>query len=263
MNPKNVATIAAKDLNGTQERRLNARRLVLDLVVAQSRQPLPVDWVESTINSPAPGTATAPTAGLGSALRGLPLQAYLLVMWSMMGIAMVGMYMVPTLLVEEKERKTLDAMLVAPVTYIDLIAGKALVGVVYAVLSAGLVFALNLSVRVDSILAFIGIGLLSALFATLIGLWLGGMVDNTQSLNTWSGFPLLAFLLPAIIGAVPNSPLWNVLQFFPPTHTLEGISRAITGESLDRVWVNLLVLLIGCLLAGALVWLSLRRREHA
>ena len=41
------------------------------------------------------------------------------------------------------------------------------------------------------------------------------------------------------------------------------MSRAIMGDSLDRVWVNLLVLLIGCLLAGALVWLSLRRREHA
>jgi ABC-2 type transport system permease protein len=250
-------------LNGAQERRANARRLVIDLILAQSRQPLPVDWFESTINSPAPGAGTAPTAGPGSALRGLPLQAYLLVMWSMMGIAMVGMYMVPTLLVEEKERKTLDAVLVAPVSYVDLIVGKALVGVVYAVLSAGLVFVLNPSVRVDSILALIGIGLLSALFATLIGLWFGGMVDNTQSLNTWSGFPLLAFLLPAIVGGLPNSPLWSVLQFFPPTHTLEGISRAITGESLDRIGVNLLALLIGCLLAGGLVWLSLRQREHA
>lgn len=250
-------------LNGAQERHVNARRLLIDLVVAQSQQPLPVDWVESTINLPASGSESAPTAELESALKGLSLPAYLLAMWSMMGIAMVGMYMVPTLLVEEKERKTLDAVLVAPVSYIDLIAGKALVGVVYAVLSAGLVFALNTAVRVDSILALIGIGSLSALFATLIGLWLGGMVDNTQSLNTWSGFPLLAFLLPVIIGGLPNSPLWSVLQFFPPTHTLEGISRAITGESLDRVWVNLLVLLIGCLLAGALVWLSLRRREQA
>jgi ABC-2 type transport system permease protein len=248
-------------LNGSQERRFNARRLVVDLVLSQSRQPLPVDLVESTINQPAEDDQPAPTPGLDSALQGLPVQSYMLVMWSMMGIAMVGIYMVPTLLVEEKERKTLDAVLVAPVTYVDLIAGKALVGIVYAVLSAGLVFVLNPDVQVDNVAALAVLGVLSALFATLIGLWFGGMISNTQSLNTWSSFPLLAFLLPALVGGLPNNPLWGILQFFPPTHTLEGISRAMTGESPDRIWVNALVLIASCVLSGVLVWLSLRRRE--
>lgn len=250
--------------NGAQERRLNARRLALDLVLSQSGQPLPVDLAESTINQPK--TDSGPSASASepvSFFRGMSLQGYMLVMWSMMGIAMVGMYMVPTLLVEEKERKTLDAVLVAPVSYADLIAGKALVGLVYALLSAGLVFVLNPAVPVRSLAALVAVGLPSVLFATLLGLLLGGMASNTQSLNAWSGFPLLAFLIPVILVGVPNNPLWGILQFFPPTHTLEGIGRALTGESLERLWVNALVLVIGCAVAGVLVWLSLRRREHA
>ncbi len=252
-------------LNGAQDGRFGARRLLIDLILVQSGQPLPVDLVETTINSSESdaGSTSPASAPVANVLQELSLQGYLLVTWSMMGLAMVGMYMVPTLLVEETERKTLDALLVAPVSYVDLIVGKALVGLVYASLSAGLVFALNAQVPIRGIAPLIGVGLLSALFATLIGLWLGGMISNMQSLNSWGSFPLLAFLLPVLLSGIPSNPLWSVLQFFPPTHTLEGIGRALTGESLDRVWVNMLVLFISCLLAGGLVWLSLRRRERA
>ena len=247
-------------LNGAQERRFNARRLVIDLVISQSSQPLPVDLTETTVNQPQAGGESAPTPA--SALQGLSIQGWFLVTWSVMSIAMVGMYMVPTLLVEEKERKTLDAMMVAPVSYADLIAGKALVGLVYALLSVGLIFLLNAPEQVHTVGGLILIGVLSALFATLIGLWLGGMFSNTQSLNTWGSLPMLAFLAPVILAPVPSSSLWSVLQVFPPTHTVEGVARALSGESLDRVWVNVLMLAASCALAGALVWTSLRRRER-
>ncbi|HET7091424.1 MAG TPA: ABC transporter permease [Anaerolineae bacterium] len=247
-------------LNGAQERRFNARRLVIDLVISQSGRPLPVDLAETIVNPPQAGGESAPAPA--SALQGLSIQGWFLVTWSVMSIAMVGMYMVPTLLVEEKERKTLDAMMVAPVSYVDLIAGKALVGLVYAVLSAGLIFLLNAPEEVHSVGGLILIGVLSALFATLIGLWLGGMFGNTQSLNTWGSLPMLAFLAPVILAPVPSSSLWSILQVFPPTHTVEGVARALSGESPDRVWVNVLVLAASCVLAGALVWISLRRRER-
>jgi len=250
-------------LNGAQNGRFGARRLLIDLVLAQSGQPLPVDLAETTINLPSPNEAGGSASAPASAFQDLSVQGYLLVTWSMMGIAMVGMYMVPTLLVEETERKTLDALLVAPVSYIDLIVGKALVGIVYALLSAGLVFALNPVIPIHSVGALIGIGVLSALFATLIGLWFGGMLNNMQSLNAWSSFPLLAFLLPTFLIGLPNNPLWGVLQFFPPTHALEGVGRALSGESLERIWVNVFALLVSCVAAGVLVWLSLRRRERA
>jgi len=249
-------------LNGAQERRFNARRLVIDLVISQSSQPLPVDLTETTANQPQAGGESALGPAPASALQGLPVQGWFLVTWSIMSIAMVGMYMVPTLLVEEKERKTLDAMMVAPVSYVDLIAGKALVGLAYALLSVGLIFLLNAPEQVHSVGGLILIGVLSALFATLIGLWLGGMFGNTQSLNTWGSLPMLAFLAPVILAPVPSSSLWSILQVFPPTHTVEGVARALTGESPDRVWVNVLVLAASCVLAGALVWTSLRRRER-
>jgi ABC-2 type transport system permease protein len=245
-------------LNGAQERRFNARRLVIDVVISQSRQPLPVDLAETTVNQPRAGGEPAPA----SVMQGLSIQGWFLVTWSVMGIAMVGTYMVSALLVEEKERKTLDAMMIAPVSYLDLIAGKALVGLVYALLSVGLIFLLNAPEQIHSVGALILIGVLSALFATLIGLLLGGMFGNTQSLNTWGGLPMLVFLAPVILAPVPSSSLWSILQVFPPTHMVEGVARALSGEAPDRVWVNVLALAASCVLAGALVWISLRRRER-
>ena len=50
---------------------------------------------------------------------------------------------VPLLLVEEKEKRTLDFLLASPASLKEIVAGKALTGVAYTVLIAGLLLFVN------------------------------------------------------------------------------------------------------------------------
>ena len=71
------------------------------------------------------------------------LAAYYLILLLVMGLTMVGVFVVPTILVEEKEKHTLQAITVSPASYVDVVVGKALVGLFYALLTALILLLLN------------------------------------------------------------------------------------------------------------------------
>ena len=56
---------------------------------------------------------------------------------------MSGALVVPLLLVEEKEKRTLDFLLTSPATLSEIVTGKAFTGVVYSALIAGVLLAIN------------------------------------------------------------------------------------------------------------------------
>ena len=56
---------------------------------------------------------------------------------------MSGALVVPLLLVEEKEKRTLDFLLTSPATLSEIVTGKAFTGVVYSLLITGVLLGLN------------------------------------------------------------------------------------------------------------------------
>ena len=71
--------------------------------------------------------------------------------------------LVPALMLEEKRTKTLDALLVSPASVSQVVLGKALTGLFYALLSGGLFFALNWAYVTNwglALLAFLGLSLI-------------------------------------------------------------------------------------------------------
>jgi len=94
-------------------------------------------------------------------------------------IFVMGIQLVPTLLFEEKQSKTLDALLVSPASHNQVVAGKALAGLFYVMVAAGVVFAINWSgvVHWEMVLLFVlGIGL----FSVGLGLLLGSFFERQQ-----------------------------------------------------------------------------------
>lgn len=195
--------------------------------------------------------------------QGLNLQSYFIVLWVMMAVTMNGSFLVPTLLVEEKEKKTLDAILVTPAGYLDVVIGKLLVGVDYSLISATLIMVLNGGFVGDPEYS-IAIVMLVSLAMTLVGLLIGGLINSMSTLNTWGGFILLPLMLPGILAGVPLGglgPWLSVpLQAMPTFQLVRGFALALSGEG-ERVWPSILILSIECaILLGAVLW-SLRRRE--
>ncbi len=70
---------------------------------------------------------------------GLSLNQMLLPLLLIMTLGMIGAMVVPLLLVEEKEKRTLDFLLSSPASLKEIIAGKALTGVVYSRADCGTV----------------------------------------------------------------------------------------------------------------------------
>jgi ABC-2 type transport system permease protein len=205
--------------------------------------------------------------GIGSTMPDvmgrLGLKGYFVVLWVLIGITMNGSFLVPTLLVEEKETKTLDAMLTAPASYRDVVVGKMLVGMSYSVVTALVVMGLNDGFSGLPLLSILVV-LVSSLAITLIGLLIGGLLDNLTALTTWAGFIMLPLMLPGMLAVLPLDslgPLVNqLLQVVPTYHLVVSLSLALVGDG-SRVWGGLGVLALqGLALFGIVVW-TLRRRE--
>jgi ABC-2 type transport system permease protein len=240
---------------------LGADRLLLQLMEAMSGRP-PVVLVRERSLEPA-GGGTGGEASSLSLLAGLSLQAFFVVLWVMMGVAMDGAMLVPTLLVEEKEKKTLDAVLVAPAGYPDVLSGKLVVGLVYSLLSAGVVMVLNNGL-VGDVGVTVATVLLASLCLTLVGLLIGGLDDNTSALNTWGTFIMLPLMLPGLLAAVPlgsaGAVVDAVLHVFPTYHLVQGMALAMQGRG-GEAWGSLGALVFQAAVLFALVLWSLRRRE--
>jgi len=98
--------------------------------LVKERLPARLNWID--VNKEA--NAQTPALNLNQMM--LPLLLLLT-------FAMTGALVVPLLLVEEKEKRTLDFLLTSPASLTEIIAGKALTGVVYSFLIAGLLLAIN------------------------------------------------------------------------------------------------------------------------
>jgi ABC-2 type transport system permease protein len=126
-------------------------------------------------------------------------------------ILMMGINLVPALLFEEKGTKTLEALLVSPASISQVVVGKALAGLFYVIVSAGVVFAINWTGVVHwdvAILFVLGIGV----FSVGVGLVLGSFFERQQDV-----VGLTMVLLVVFIGAlfVDMLSLYIFLEYTP------------------------------------------------
>src|SRR4030042_1156717 len=84
-----------------------------------------------------------PSSENGFRKEGFRMDSYLLVMFLVMSLTMTGSFVVPLLMVEEKEKHTMEFLLVSPVTPAEIAVGKAFTGLAYSGLGAAILIALN------------------------------------------------------------------------------------------------------------------------
>jgi len=229
-------------------------QMVLTVIQMQTPRSIGVDLTRREINA-APQSAGFLTGSLG-------LTGVFAIMSMVLLLATLGVFMVPVTIVEEKETRTLDALMVAPVSYVDLTAAKAVTGLFYALLMDGIVVAVNqifVDARLIVLLAVLGLG---SLAVVMLGLLLGSLFSSMQSLSVWSSFAMIPFLGPVVMGFLPNAPLQNVMPLLPSYHLVQGLRLALEpGVDLSALGGHLLVLAMTTLAFGVgVIWL-LRRRE--
>jgi len=125
-------------------------------------------------------------------------------------------------LVEEKERRTLEALLVTPARPLEILAAKAFIGVALAALMCGLILLVFRQPPRSPLVLLLGIGLAIA-FATASGA-LVGIVSHDAKTSSLYRTPILAVLVAATI--IPwHQSRWavaEVMRWLPtrPVHEL-------------------------------------------
>lgn len=210
------------------------RRLLDRTVRSFAKQPEPVQivWVDidKEVSEQAP--------------RGTSLDQLLLPLLLILTLGMIGAFVVPLLIVEEKEKRTLDFLLSSPASLNEIIAGKALTGVVYTILIAGLLLGINRQSIHNWALTLLTI-LLGMLFVVGVGLVIGSLLKNTMQVNTWAGLVLIILLVPSFPSIGLTSWLDRVMRFIPTYYLSEALKLSMAGTVSSQLWVYLAVLL-GC-----------------
>lgn len=115
-----------------------------------------------------------------------------------LGVMLIGLILVPLLVIEERESRTLDALLISPAKTYHLLAGKSLAGIFYCLLAALFMFLFTGRWIVHWHIAILAV-LLGALSAAAVGLLLGSIFENPTTLNMWVGLVIVLFILPVYL----------------------------------------------------------------
>jgi ABC-2 type transport system permease protein len=210
------------------------RRLLEQIVRSFAKQPEParLNWVDVD-----KGANDKNRSGTGLDQIMLPLLLILT-------FGMIGAFVVPLLIVEEKEKRTLDFLLSSPASLNEIIAGKALTGVVYTLLIAGLLLGINRQHIQNWPLTLLTI-VLGLLFVVGVGLVIGSLLNNTMQVNTWASLILIVLLAPSFPSIGITAWFDKAMRVIPTYYLSEALKLSMGGAVSSQFWMYLAVLL-GC-----------------
>jgi len=184
---------------------------------------------------------------------------------SVLMILMMGIFLVPGLLFEEKEAKTMQALLVSPASIGQVVIGKALAGWFYILVTAVVIFTISWAevIHWDMVILFV-IG--GGFFSVAVGLVLGSFFEKQQDITGWMA-ALLLLLIGAIFVKMLDIELPALLEGilpWTPSVALAEICRASYSEAVPaaQVLTNLgIVLFISLPLYALVIW-KVRRSDR-
>jgi len=134
----------------------------------------------------------------------------------------IGGIMVPaSLIVDEKQKRTLTALAITPTTLVDIFAAKGLIGVILAMVMSVVILLMNHAFGVQTGLLLIVLGL-GAVLAALFGLVLGALVKDINTLfATIKGIGILLYA-PVFVYMFPQIPQW-IGNIFPTYYIVQPV----------------------------------------
>jgi len=244
-----VWAITAKDIVDALQNRLVISLVILLSIALLLPRMLPLILEQPVAAPPSTGALSQGLAAINAVIV----------------ILMMGIALVPSLLFEEKQTKTLQALLVSPASIGQVVAGKALAGAFYILVTAVLIFAISWADVTHwglAILFVIG----STVFSVAVGLVLGSFYDRQQDVvgpMTVLLVILLGGLMARLLGVELPALAERILSWVPSV-ALAEVFRAAFLETVPftQVLVNLgLVLAVSLPLYALVIW-KVRRSDR-
>ncbi len=181
-------------------------------------------------------------------------------------ILVIGIAMVPLLMIEEKEARTLNVLLVSPASLKHVAISKALVGFSYSLIPVGVIIIFYHRLFVHWDVALLAV-LLTIFLAVLAGLLLGIVSDSPTSASMWVSLILVLMIGSAILnlftGFNPPPAVQSVLAWLPGSAMIQLFSISQAGEyPAGLLWRDVSALLAAIAVVLLLLSWSVRRMER-
>jgi len=211
-----------------EEIKAAVKLIIRELAYQQIGQPLAIEVSEEILGPDLAGMQIPPRD------RMRPLFAILLIMTETFGLA--------NLISEEVERRTINALLVTPVSVKDLFTAKGITGVSLAFVQAALFMAIigGMSRQPLIILAAL---LLGAVLVTGIGFLIAALSKSFMAVIAWGMVGLIILFIPAFGIMFPGA-VTGWVKAIPSYYLVDTVHRVSNfGVGWGDVWYNLLILL--------------------
>lgn len=147
-------------------------------------------------------------------------------------ILMTALPTIPYLFIEEKQSRTMDALMVSPASAWQIVGGKALTGMIYTLLGAvvGLFVFRELFIHWGLVFPVI---LLGSLFTVSLGLLVGIRTENREQLMMGMWILLIPLVLPVFLSIMePLIPhvLVQIFRFIPTTTLFNLLRITMAGQ---------------------------------
>jgi ABC-2 type transport system permease protein len=181
--------------------------------------------------------------------------------WVMFTVIFVGMMILPNTLTTEKEKKTLDAILVSPASVKDVIYGKSFFGLFLTIFISLVIIFINGGFVGNFLMVLFFIVLGSTAF-TGIGLLIASYSDNYSSASLLSTICMAPLILPALLADLSNE-IRYISYLVPSTYMFNGIKDAMLNNSgISDLYPELGVLFMFNILIYALTSEVLKKKKH-
>ncbi len=142
----------------------------------------------------------------------------LLPVWMTLTLTMIGVMVLSGIFAEEKDTKTLDALLMAPMHRWEILWGKGLFGVLLSLATLLFMAALNgvLTLELHVVLLTLTVSLLGAISFTALGILIGTVSESQSAARSIGTVVYLPLLFPTLIYDL--SPFTQRLASFVPTY---------------------------------------------
>lgn len=181
--------------------------------------------------------------------------------WIMFTVVFVGISVLPNILTTEKEKKTLDAILVSPASEKDVIYGKSLFGLSLTILISLIIIFINQGLIGNFLLTMLFIILGSAAF-TGLGLLIASYADSYSSASLVSTISMIPFILPALLADLSKE-MEYISYLVPSTYILNGVKDSMLSSfGIHELYPELMALFIFNILIYVLTVEVLKKKKH-
>lgn len=173
-----------------------------------------------------------------------------------------GIFLPATSIINEKQKRTLDAVVVTPTTLADVFVAKALLGIILSLCMGILMLVINQAFGTQPLLLVLVL-VLGSIMAAETGLLLASVLKDTSTLFAVMKFFGIFFYAPVLIYLFPQIPQW-IGRIFPTYYIVQPIvDISQRGGGWPEIAANVFILVgLDIVLAGVAIFVARKAVQH-